>query len=88
MQRLTLATTPWSQVVSSTVDIWETPIAMASPFVVMSTISSPTSIPASKEKLVIMRWIVWRFPLWAKKKKKKKTYQNATAQESWVLPRR
>ena len=47
MQRLTLATTPWSQLAMSTVDICAYPSAIASPLVVMSTTSSCMSMPAS-----------------------------------------
>ncbi len=47
MQRLTLATTPWSHVERSTVDICAMASAMASPLVVMSTTSSCTSMSFS-----------------------------------------
>jgi hypothetical protein len=49
MQRLTLATTPWSHDESSTVDICAMAMAMASPLVVIRTTSSYTSIPDSVE---------------------------------------
>lgn len=50
MQRLTLATTPWSHEARSTVLMRAMPKAMASPLVVMMTTSSLTSMSASYRK--------------------------------------
>ena len=47
MTRLTLATQPWSQVAMMDDVICAMPIATASPFVVMTTTSSSTSMPSS-----------------------------------------
>eukprot|EP00965_Chrysotila_dentata_P033936 1130214-Pleurochrysis_carterae.AAC.4 len=48
MTRLILATTPWSQCAMSAVVICAMPTATASPFVVISTTSSFTSMPLAK----------------------------------------
>ena len=45
--RLILATHPWSHVAMTAVFICAMPTATASPFVVISTTSSPTSMPDS-----------------------------------------